>query len=110
MPEIIVWNISNNAEQYPTIYSEPGCRLIHGFSQVLYKEVIYDISKVQSITPWTKLKFILDYYEYEPLRVAIRQQFKPFDDDTEVISPKTNNSPPPMKDANGIINYLRSFF
>lgn len=109
VPEIIVWNISKNNEQYPVVYTELGCKLIHGFSQVLFKEVMYDISKVQSITPWTNLKFILDDYDYEPLRVAIREQFKPFDDDTEVISPKTNNSPPP-KDTNGIINYLRSFF
>jgi len=110
MPEMIVWNISNNNEQYPVVHYELGYKLIHGFSQVLFKEVTYDISKVQSITPWTNLKFILDEHDYEPLRMAIHQQFKLFDDDTEVISPKTNNSPPPMKDANGIINYLRSFF
>jgi hypothetical protein len=110
IPEIIVWNISNNNKQYPVVHYELGYKLIHGFSQVLFKEVIYDISKVQSITPWTNLKFILDDYEYEPLRVAIRQQFKLVDDDTEVISPKTSNSPPPTKDTSSIINYLRSFF
>ncbi len=112
IPEIIVWNISNNTEKYPIVYNEPGCRLIHGFSQVLLKEVIYDISKVQSITPWNNLKFVLNEYDYEPLRIAIHQQFKPLYnmDDTEVISPKTSNSPPPIKDTNGIINYLRSFF
>jgi hypothetical protein len=112
IPEIIIWNISNNNEQYPIVYTELGCKLIHGFSHALLKEVIFDISKVQSITPWTNLKFILDKYDYEPLRMAIRQQFKPFDnmDDTEVISPKTSNSPPPTKDTSSIINYLRSFF
>jgi hypothetical protein len=111
IPEIIVWNISNNIEKYPIVYNEPGCRLIHGFSHALLKEIVDDISNVKSITPWTNLKYILDEYDYEPLRMAIRQQFKPVDDDTEIISPKTSNSPPPTKDTSAsIINYLRSFF
>jgi hypothetical protein len=114
IPEIIVWNVYNNTEQYPIVLNEPNYKLINGFSQALLNEIAYNnILKIKSITPWKNLKYILNGYEYEQLRTSIREQFKPIEstmDDTEVISPKTCSSPPPVKDTNGIINYLRSFF
>ena len=113
MPEIIVWNIYNNMEQYPVVLNKPEYKLINGFSQALFKEMLNNISNLESITPWTNLKYILDGYEYDPLRTSIRQQFKPVSDtimeDTEVISPKTCNSPSPTKETS-ILHYLRSFF
>lgn len=113
VPEIIVWNVNKTMEQYPVVYSEPGCKLIHGFSHALLKDIVYNISNVESITPWMNLKYILDRCEYDPIRATARQQlFNPVDntmDDTEVISPKTCNSPPPTKETS-ILHYLRSFF
>lgn len=114
VPEIIVWNAHNNIEQYPIVLNEPNYKLINGFSQALLHEIVYNnILKIKSITPWKNLKYIINGYEYEQLRTSIREQFKPIEstmDDTEVISPKTCNSPPPVKDTTGILNYLRSFF
>jgi hypothetical protein len=113
MPRIIVWNVHNNTTQYPVVYNEPAYKLIHGYSPTLMKDILYNnISKVESITPWMNLKYILDGYDYELLRTSIRQQFKPIDttmDDTEVVSPTCNSPPPPTKETS-ILHYLRSFF